>query len=142
MLTTKIRTAIIAVVAISGFAAASVVPAVSQATKNTGAYSKSVEAMKGNDCHFLLEAFNESLFKLRLDEKNGASDAQIKLDRLGANGMLGEGWREGCAWAREVPPVSPTSGIVAPPVGAIQASTESVTPVGSATATIAPLVAK
>jgi hypothetical protein len=141
MLTTRIRTTIIALVASSGFAAASMVPAVSQASKNTGAYSKSVEAMKGNACHFLLEQFNESLFKLRQDEKSGASDAQIKQDRDGANGMLGEGFVEGCAWALEVPPVSPTSGIVAP-VGAIQASPETVTPVRSATAAISPLVAK
>jgi hypothetical protein len=118
MLSMKIRTSIIALVATFSFTAASVLPAVSQATKNTGAYSKSVEALKGNNCHFLLEMFNESLFNLRVHEKSGASDAQIKLDRLAANGMLGEGWREGCAWAREVPPLSPTAGIVAPVAGA------------------------
>src|ERR1700730_123890 len=128
MISMKIRTSIIALVATFSFTAASVLPAASQATKNTGAYSKSVEAMKKDQCHFLLEQFNESLFNLRVHEKSGASDAQIKLDRLAANRMLGEGWQEGGAWARAEPPVSRTAGIVAPVAGAGVAAAPEGTP--------------
>jgi hypothetical protein len=125
MLSSKIRTTVIALVATSGFAAASMVPAVSQASKNTGAYGKSVEA---NTCHYFLGQFNEALAKLRQDQQSGASDAVIKQDREAANGMLGVGWEEGCAWASRVrSPESPTSGLV-PPVGGITASPESAVP--------------
>jgi hypothetical protein len=114
MLSTKIRTTIIALVATSSFAAASIVPAVSQAAKNTGAYSKSAESTKAAMCHMITEYFNEALQDLAKAHASG-DQAAINKARENVNADYLEGYENGCAWATRVTsPSSPTSGIVAP----------------------------
>jgi hypothetical protein len=131
MLSTRLRTTIIALVASLSFTAASVVPSISQASKNTGAYSKSSEAKKAQEqawlCHQMLGMMNEDL--QALGNAHAAEDqAAINDAREKVNGDYLMGYENGCAWASRLqPPESPTSGLV-PPVEAIKASPEGTLP--------------
>jgi hypothetical protein len=141
MLTPKLRTTMIALVATVGVTAASVIPAVSQASKNTGAYSKSAEAQKKKQEHCLASQ------QAWLDAVEGYNAAEVGSQRATeladvADSMRAFGKAEGCAWAGRVQPLqSPRTGVLAP-VGPIQAAPETVTPVRTVTATPSPLPAK
>jgi hypothetical protein len=126
MLSTKTRTSIIALVAAFSVATA-VGPSVSQATRNTGAYSKSAEAKEKQEqafwCHQMLGMFNEDLQTLGNAHASG-DQAAINQARKEVNADYQMGYDAGCAWASRVrPPESPTSGLV-PPVGGIMAPPE------------------
>jgi len=119
MLTTKVRTTIIALLATFSFTAASVIPAVSQASKNTGAYKKSAEAQKKKQelCLASQQTWLDALEGYEAAEVG--SKRAMELAEI-ADNMRALGKLEGCAWAGRVRPLqSPTSGIAAP-VGAIQ----------------------
>jgi hypothetical protein len=131
MLRSQIRTSIVALVATSSFAAMSVVPTVSQASKNTGAYSKSAEATKKRDqaimCQSALDSLNADLQALANAHASG-DQAAINKAREEANSDYLWGYEGGCAWASHMlPPESPTSGL-APPAGGITASPEATLP--------------
>jgi hypothetical protein len=143
MLTTKIRTTIIALVAASSFAATSVVPAVSQASKNTGAYSKSSEAKKKKQEHCLA---SEQTWLSAMEGYDAAEVGSQRATQLAEliDEMRAFGKAEGCSWAIRVRPAeTPISGIVAP-VGGIQASPEATTstPVQGITAISSPRLAQ
>lgn len=119
MLSTKIRTTIIALVAASAFAGASVVPAVSQALRHSDQFTHE------EICNSRYDAFGEAIRNLRTAQEEG-DDAGAKYWREQANDVLGEAWVEECEWvARVQAPTAglPTVGLVATSSGTLQAST-------------------
>ena len=100
---TKTRTAIIALIAASSFAAASVVPAVSQAKPiNPYRTATTNQAVKkqvvGGVCGGLGQRYEE--FLKQLDRAHTEEDAEgIKHAREKANEYLGAGYELGCAFA-------------------------------------------
>jgi hypothetical protein len=137
MLSSKIRTTIIALVTASCFAAASVVPAVSQASRNTGAYSKSSEAYKKAQqeefCGQLSTIWNDvdDMYVGALAKKETERAAAIRAN-LNEIGKLAR--KSGCGWGQEVAPESPTA-LAETPVGATQGSEAALPPVQSIAAT-------
>ena len=103
MLSTKIRTTIIALVAASSFAATSVVPAVSQAkpiNPYRGATTKLAvkKQVVGGVCGDLAQRYKESV--RQLETAHNEEDATgIKQEREKANEYLGAGYELGCAFA-------------------------------------------
>jgi hypothetical protein len=134
---TKTRTTIIALVAASSFAGASVVPAVSQASKNTGAYSKSSEAYKKAQqeefCGNLSTIWNDvdAMYVGALAAKETERAAAIRAN-LNEIGKLAR--KSGCGWGQEVAPESPTP-LAETPVGATQGAEAALPPVQSITVT-------
>jgi hypothetical protein len=103
MLSAKIRTTIIALVAASSFAATSVVPAVSQAKPINPYRSVTTKrAVKkqvvGGVCGTLGQRYNESL--KQLDKAHREEDADgIKREREKANEYFAAGYELGCGFA-------------------------------------------
>jgi hypothetical protein len=103
MLSAKIRTTIIALVAASSFAATSVVPAVSQAKPINPYRSVTTKrAVKkqvvGGVCGTLGQRYNESLNQL--DKAHREEDADgIKREREKANEYFAAGYELGCGFA-------------------------------------------
>jgi hypothetical protein len=128
---TKIRTTIIALVASASFGVASVAPAVSQATKNTGAYSKSSEAYKkaqqeelcGNLSTWWNNEDADYVGALAAKDKTLAAALKANMDAIGKLAR-----KYGCGWGQEVAPESPTSLAETPAVVA-QGSPEGGSPV-------------
>jgi hypothetical protein len=116
----KTRTTIITLIAASSFAGASMAPAVAQATKNTGAYKKSSEAIKAqqpkNRCADLKLTFENYITLAEIEGKNGNVDNAVK-DVEAAQDQHQRAENIGCGWAAQValpgqPPVPVTSGHV------------------------------
>src|SRR6202035_1259142 len=104
MLTTKVRTTIIALLATLSFTAASVIPGVSQASKNTGAYKKSAEAQKKKQelCLASQQTWLDALEGYEAAEVG--SKRAMELAEI-ADNMRALGKLEGCGGAaRCVPP--------------------------------------
>jgi hypothetical protein len=107
MFTTKIRTAIIALVAVSTFAGASVVPAVSQAERNSDQFTHE------EICGARYEKFGEAIHEQRRSEAEfGEGNTEAKEWREKAQEALDEAWVEECDWAASVRP--PTLGLPRP----------------------------
>jgi hypothetical protein len=103
MLSTRIRTTVIALVAASSFAATSVVPAVSQAKpinpyRNAQAKKAASKQVVGGVCGSLGQRYKESLRQLETAH-NEEDAAGIKYEREKANEYLGAGYELGCAFA-------------------------------------------
>jgi hypothetical protein len=136
MLSTKIRTTIITLVAASSFAGASVVvPAVSQASKNNGTYSKSSEAYKKAQqeefCGNLSTIWNDTdaiyVGALSKNETERAAAVRATLNEIAKLAR-----KSGCGWGQEVAPESPTA-LAETPVGATQGTEAALPPVQSIT---------
>ena len=126
MLTTKIRTTIITLVAASSFACASVVPAVSQASRSTKSFHETI-------CDNFFENFAKDVNKAdRLYKAEGNSTA-FKEALAEAKAELGSGAANGCDWAAHVqPPSEPSEAAVAvTSVSVAQGSPEGLPPVPS-----------
>jgi hypothetical protein len=99
MLSTKIRTTIVALVASASFAAATVVPTVSQARPNNGAYAKSSAAMTskmhGDLCEYLGETFEAEVGLAVHAKTTKESNEHLKH----AEGDIQAAQENGCAWA-------------------------------------------
>jgi hypothetical protein len=122
MFTTKIRTTIIALVAASSFAAASVVPAVSQAERNSDQFTHE------EICGARYEKFGEAIHEQRRSEAEyGAGNTEAKEWREKAQEALDEAWVEECDWAARVQ--APTAGLPRP--GLIAAPSSTPSPVAS-----------
>jgi hypothetical protein len=136
MLSRKIRTTIIAL-AVSSFAAASLLPAVSQASRNTGAYSKSSEAYKKAQqeefCGQLSTIWNDvdDMYVSALSKKESERAAAIAAN---LNEISKLARKSGCGWGQEVAPESPTA-LAETPVGATQGAEAALPPVQSITVT-------
>jgi hypothetical protein len=101
----KIRTTIIALVASTSFAATSVVPTVSQATQNTGAYSKSSEAQKQAKCERLGKWFEEDVNAAdKAGKTEGYASTKFKDAMAGAALDVAAAKQAGCSWAARVQP--------------------------------------
>ena len=103
MFRTKIRNTIIALVAASGFAGASVVPALSQAAPiNPYRGVTTKQAVKkqvvGGVCGTLGQRYNESLRQLEKAHREEDA-AEIKQERERANEYFAAGYELGCAFA-------------------------------------------
>lgn len=100
MLSTKIRTTIIALIAASSFAVASTAPAVSQAAKNTEGFSKSSES---KFCSYTWGLFESYVNKA--DAAHKAGNLQATRERLNeAQETVNNAKAEGCGWAFRVAP--------------------------------------
>ena len=128
---TKIRTTLIALVAASTFAGASVVPAVSQAQRHSDQFTHE------EICNARYDSFGEAIRNLRTAQEEG-NDADAKYWRERANDVLGEAWDEECEWvARVQAPTAglPSVGVVATPSATLQGSTPEVRTVAPARVT-------
>ena len=104
MLSSKIRTTVIALVAASGFAAASVVPAVSQASrKNPDRSAQTKQAASkgvvGGVCAEALGALNEALWNLEKAHKEGNAK-EIEQQQYNANTDYKMAFDMGCAFTK------------------------------------------
>jgi hypothetical protein len=136
MLTTKIRTSIISLIAAGSFATAAVLPAVSQASKNTGAYEKSLEAEKSVHeaiCGDFWRHFEAAVNNADTLYKQEGNSAAFKQELANAKANLGSGVANGCDWASHVQPPSEPSevAVVVTPVSVAQGSPEGLAPVPS-----------
>jgi hypothetical protein len=103
MLSTKVRNTVIALVAASSFAAASLVPAISQAkpiNPYRGVTTKQAvkKQVVGGVCGTLGQRYNESLRQLE-KAHNEEDPAGIKQERERANEYFAAGFELGCAFA-------------------------------------------
>jgi hypothetical protein len=104
MLSSKIRTTVIALVAASGFAAASVVPAVSQAARkdpyrSAQAKQAASKQVVGGLCSETVESLNENLRNLDKAHKEGNTKAMEKF-RENANADYKFGYELGCGFTK------------------------------------------
>jgi hypothetical protein len=104
MFTTRIRTTMIALVASVSFGAAALAPAVSQAAKNNGGYSKSNEAAKAKMHESLCEGLGKDFEKeveaaSKAYESKGASSAAFKEAMEMASTYLELAKGEYCGWS-------------------------------------------
>jgi hypothetical protein len=123
VLTTKIRTTIIALVAASGFAAASMVPAVSQARiKKPSGMSHNVY------CSTLHSAYGTDIGTVR----DPGEDKETKENALAeAVEIVGAARAAGCSWASRVLPLESPTALAETPVGATQGAEAALPPVRS-----------
>src|SRR5215472_2220643 len=130
MFTTRIRTAIIALVAASTFAGASVVPTVSQAERNSDQFTHE------EICGARYEKFGEAIHEQRRSEAEfGEGNTEANEWHEKAQEALDEAWVEECDWAARVRPPTlglPRPGLTATPSSTLQGSSpvvSTVTPV-------------
>jgi hypothetical protein len=118
MFTTKIRTAIIALVAVFTFAGASAVPAISQAERNSDQFTHE------EICGARYEKFGEAIHEQRRSEAEfGEGNTEAKEWREKAQEALDEAWVEECDWAASVRPPTPglpRPGLIPAPSGTLQ----------------------
>jgi len=117
MLTTKIRTTFIALVAASSFAAVTgPLAPVASASKNTGAFSKSSEAHKQKlmgGCAKAKITF-ENWVNMAENDAEAGNQKDFEHDIDGAQATHEVAKREGCSWAARVTP-SQNPVTIAPP---------------------------
>ena len=130
MFTTKIRTAIIALVAVFTFAGASAVPAISQAERNSDQFTHE------EICGARYEKFGEAIHEQRRSEAEyGKGNTEANEWHEKAQEALDEAWVEECDWAARVRPPTPglpRPGLTATPSSTLQGSSavaSTVTPV-------------
>ena len=120
MFTTKIRTTIIALVAASTFAGASVVPVVSQAERNSDQFTHE------EICGARYEKFGEAIHEQRRSEAEfGEGNTEANEWHEKAAEALDEAWVEECDWAARVRPPTPglpRPGLTPAPSGTLQGS--------------------
>jgi hypothetical protein len=118
MLTSKFRTIIIALVAASGLALASMAPVASQAATNTGAYAKSADSnnykVSPETCETDGKAFEKFVNEAGKYYETEGNSANFQASMSAAGIVLDLAQKGGCDWAANVrlPEYPPASTLV------------------------------